>query len=155
MRIPLPTREGSFGEKIIHERKVFKMKKILFMTMIMVFALTLGLAYAGDEARKVLSNGVTDFTGRSYDTLGLGPAGEIAHADVSAAGGLRAGKAIEKLHNGVTDFTGRSFDALELGQDREIASAESSAAGGLRAGEAMKELSNGVSDFSGRSYDML
>lgn len=155
MRIPLPAREGSFEDKIKHERKVFKMKKIFFTTMTTVFALTLGLAYAGDEAGKVLTNGVTDFTGRSYDTLGPGPAGEIAHADGSAAGGLRAGEAIVKLYNGATDFTGRSFDTLELGQDREIASAESSAAGGLRAGEAMKELSNGVSDFSGRSYDTL
>jgi hypothetical protein len=121
------------------------MKKIFYMTMTMVFALTLGLAYAGD-----LSNGVTDFTGRSYDTLGIGPAGEIARVQ-----GSGAGEVIAKLHNGVTDFTGRSHDTIELGQDREIAQVEGSAAGGMRAGEAMKELSNGVSDFSGRSYDSL
>jgi hypothetical protein len=136
-----PFYRGSLEKKINLKGRYSKMKKIFFMTMTMVFALTLGLAYAG--------NGVTDFSGRSYDTLGPGPAGKIAHA------GSGAGEAVAALHNGVTDFTGRSYDTLELAQNREIAQMEGSAAGSMRADESKKGLFNGVSDFTGRSYDSL
>jgi hypothetical protein len=80
------------------------MKKLFFMTMNMVFALTLGLAYAG--------NSVTDFTGRSYDTLELAQIREIAHVEGSGAGGLRAGEAMKELSNGVSDFSGKLYDSL-------------------------------------------
>ena len=102
------------------------MKKITYMTMAMVFGLALGLAYAGD-------NGVTDFSGKSYEAGDRVLAGGITFAEGSAAGGLRASEAVEKLHNGATDFTGKSYDTFEISQapsDSNVA--EGSAAGGLR-----------------------
>jgi hypothetical protein len=114
------------NKTLLRERKVFKMKKIIYITMTMVFGLALGLTYAED-------NGVTDFTGKSYDMFEIGPAADISHVEGSAAGGLRAGETIEKLHNGVTDFTGKSYDTFEISQapsDSNVA--EGSAAGGLR-----------------------
>jgi hypothetical protein len=86
------------------------MKKIAIYMMTMVFTLAFGLAYAGEQ----LNNGVTDFTGRSYETLEPNPAITVNSIESSGAGGLRAGEN-EILNNDVTDFSGRSYDTFEIG----------------------------------------
>lgn len=120
------------------------MKNILTVSLIAAFVLTFASAYAG-----VLDNGVTDFTGRSYDNHEIGLVkDEMAVIEGSAAGGARIDK---ELWNGVTDFSGRTYDRFEIavpGEKMDVL--ESSAAGGARMD---KKLANGVTDFSGRSYD--
>ena len=121
------------------------MKKITYMTMAMVFGLGLGLAYAG-------GNGVTDFTGRTYDTLEIAPAASYEHNafEGTAAGGIRLVESDNgKLHNGVTDFSGRTYDTLETSTAPSVENfVEGSAAGGLR-----RNLAGEKS--SARSYDSL
>jgi hypothetical protein len=85
------------------------MKKIAIYMMTMVFTLAFGLAYAGEQ----LNNGVTDFTGRSYDTLEPNPAIAVTGIESSGAGGLRTGD--HGVSNGVTDFSDRSYDTFEIG----------------------------------------
>ena len=89
------------------------MKKLMILTITMVFALALG-AYA-HEAGKKLYNGVTDFTGRSVDSSwDLMPAPHAAHAasvEGANAGGPRSTGPDRILYNGITDFTGRSVDS--------------------------------------------
>ncbi len=131
------------------------MKRTIYFMITMIFALTLRAAFAS-ELSKELYNGVTDFTGGSYDTFEITPMNEVNSIERASAGGLRTGEATKELYNGVTDFTGRSYDTFEIGQagpGAEDSSHESSAAGGLREGESGKELYNGITDFSGRSYD--
>jgi hypothetical protein len=104
------------------------MKKIAIYMMTMVFTLALGLAYAGEH----VNNGVTDFTGRSYETLELNPAIAVNSFESSGAGSLRAGDYMAA--NGVTDFSGRSYDSFEIGP--------SAAGGGLRKGQEVNKASH-------------
>jgi hypothetical protein len=140
------------------------MKKITLYAITMVFALTLGVAYA-NEGNKELYNGVTDFSGKSYDTLANisnvspGAASEVL-MEGSHAGGLRTEVSSKESYNGVTDFSGRSYDTLaDIGNASPGASVgasvESSNAGGPRAEKSGKVSFNGITDFSGRSYDSL
>jgi hypothetical protein len=120
------------------------MKKIIVFAMTMLFVLALGTAYAAD-------NGVTDFTGRSYDTFEIGPVADSNSMEGVSAGGLRADDS--ELGNGVTDFSGRAYDTFEIGlndmrSDRWV---ERESAGGLRASD--EPLYNGTTDFSGKAYD--
>ena len=121
------------------------MKKITYMTMAMVFSLGLGLAYAG-------GNGVTDFTGRTYNTLEIAPAASFEHNafEGTAAGGSRLVESDNgKLYNGVTDFSGRTYDTLEISAAPSVGNfAEGSAAGGLRRNLAGEKTSV-------RTYDSL
>jgi hypothetical protein len=121
------------------------MKKITYMTMAMVFSLGLGLAYAG-------GNGVTDFTGRTYNTLEIAPAASIEHNafEGTAAGGTRLVESDNgKLHNGVTDFSGRTYDVLEISAAPAASNVvEGSAAGGMRQNFATEKSSV-------RTYDSL
>lgn len=115
------------------------MKKIIYMTMAMVFGLGLGMAYAG-------GNGVTDFAGRTYDTLEISPAMSVEHGayeEGAAAGGIRlAENGTEQIHNGITDFSGRTYDTVELNPSPAFSNiAEGSAAGGLRRNLAGEESS--------------
>jgi hypothetical protein len=69
------------------------------------------------EPGMVLSNGITDFTGRSYDTLsdiGIASpdASRVSSVEGSHAGGLRTAGSGNRAFNGITDFTGRSYDVL-------------------------------------------
>ncbi len=64
-----------------------------------------------------LTNGVTDFSGKSYESLediSVASLGEkqSATAEGSHAGGLRSVEPGVGSFNGVTDFTGRSYDIL-------------------------------------------
>ncbi len=127
----------------------------------MIFALTIGVAYAM-EGGIGLNNGVTNFSGRTYDTLsdiGLAAPGameDIASVESSEAGGMRSADSSIEVSNGVTDFSGRSYDiGTAVPEAMDAASVESSHAGGLRIGEAGIELFNGVTNFSGRTYDTL
>ncbi len=64
---------------------------------------------AEDIAR--LSNGITDFAGRSYDDTGLNATLTAKNSvEGSSAGGPRADAVFKDLHNGITDFSGRSYD---------------------------------------------
>ena len=85
------------------------MKKIAIYMMTMGFTFVFGLVYAGEQ----LNNGVTDFTGRSYETLELTPATAMNNFESAGAGGLRTGDYV--VSNGVTDFSGRSYDTFEIG----------------------------------------
>ena len=86
------------------------MKKIAIYMTTMVFSLAFGLVYAGEQ----LNNGVTDFTGRTYDTREPNPAIAVDSFKSVGADGLRTGE--YEASNGVTDFSGRSYDTFEIGQ---------------------------------------
>jgi hypothetical protein len=62
-----------------------------------------------------LNNGVTDFSGRTYDTLsdiGMAAPGASRGASVesSHAGGPRTEISGQEFSNGITDFSGRTYD---------------------------------------------
>lgn len=121
------------------------MKRIFAIMGAALFMLGFGIAYAG-------GNGVTDFTGKTYDTLEIAPAVNVEHNafESSAAGGIRLAE-IDKdqLHNGVTDFSGRTYDTIEVGPATSGGNfVEGSAAGGLRQNLAGEESSV-------RTYDSL
>lgn len=64
-----------------------------------------------------LINGITDYSGRSYDTLSdlsMASTGASlgASAESSHAGGLRTAESGNRAFNGITDFTGKSNDIL-------------------------------------------
>lgn len=64
-----------------------------------------------------LTNGITDYSGRSYDTLAdisiTSPGvSSGASAEGSHAGGLRAAGSANQAFNGITDFTGTLNDVL-------------------------------------------
>lgn len=60
-------------------------------------------------------NGVTDFSGGSYDTFAIGPVPKDENSvEGMAAGGLRR-EPDRPLYNGVTDFSGASRDTGEIG----------------------------------------
>lgn len=124
------------------------MKKITVLVLTMVFTITVGLAYAGEG----LHNGVTDFSGRSYDTLEISSTAALNSVGAVSAGGLRAeGKA---LYNGVTDFSGRSYDIVQINSKDAVNSVEGVNAGGLREEKPAGKRSNEIID-SGRSYDTV
>ncbi len=93
------------------------MKKTALFAVTFVFAAAFGVAYAG-EGNKVISNGITDFTGRSYDEVpvfsSVGSSAMLSDSiESSNAGGLRSSDlGIEGMNNGITDFTGRTYDAV-------------------------------------------
>jgi hypothetical protein len=122
-------------KKTVVNIKENTMKKITVLLLTMAFTLTLGLAYAGEG----LLNGVTDFTGRSYDTFETGPVDGANNVESVSAGGLRAeGKA---LYNGITDFTGKSHEAFEIGMADRMNGVESISAGSLREKASARKLS--------------
>lgn len=60
-----------------------------------------------------LSNGITDFSGASYDHPGVTPdrlAAVRESVEGNEAGGPRAVELFKDLYNGITDFSGRSYD---------------------------------------------
>ena len=60
-----------------------------------------------------LSNGITDFSGRSYDSPVTTPdrlAGVRESVEGNEAGGPRSVEVFKGLYNGITDFSGRSYD---------------------------------------------
>lgn len=114
-------------------------------------------AVSGGMGTKELQNGITDFSGRTYDSLSI-PSGETAGGWVEhqAAGGYREEAAGGTLYNAVTDFTGRSYDSLEIGPVSAAGGwMESASPGGYREEGMIRKLYNGVTDFSGRTYDSL
>ncbi len=121
------------------------MKKINILMIAIAFTLTLGTAYAAE-----LNNGVTDFSGKSYDTFDIGNGGSSVEG--ASAGGLREDASMMELSNGVTDFTGRSYDTFDI-SGADISSVEGTSAGGLRRDESAAQPYNGITDFAGRSYD--
>jgi hypothetical protein len=124
------------------------MKKIFAIMGAALFMLGFGIAYAGSG----LNNGVTDFTGKTYDVLETAPAAVIGHTVFggSAAGGILLVENDKgELHNGITDFSGRTNDTLEISTAPSVGNfAEGSAAGGLR-----RNLAGEKSSV--RSYDSL
>ncbi len=147
------------------------MKKIILLTMTLVFALAIGAAYAGMEGEHAVAfNGITNFSGKGYattsDALRIDPADWGAVSSVrevkgASAGGLRAGDMELHPYNGITNFSGKGYattsDALRIdpadwGAVRSVGEVKGASAGGLRAGD--MDPYNGVTDFSGRSYDM-
>jgi hypothetical protein len=121
-----------------------KMKNIIIIMIVMTFIFALGSAYAGE-----LSNGITDFTGRTYDTLE--PAAASSEWIVSSgAGGLVTVEPGKELYNGITDFTGKTDNLEPAAMNSRFV--ESSGAGGMRSEEPGKELNNGITDFTGGCY---
>ncbi len=95
----------SFGVQYFSNSKkkeVMKMKKTVLFLFALVFVAGLGTAYPADF------NGVTDFSGRSYDTFVIetGSGAAAAAYEGSAAGSKRM---IEDLNN-----TGKSNDTFEI-----------------------------------------
>lgn len=145
------------------------MKKIILYTITMIFAGALSMAYAHEDG-KMMINGITDFTGRTVDSLyDINPVGpsamEGAYVEGANAGGLRSVEPAAHLYNGVTIFNGKGvstrsdFDyAFTVGVfagEMKDAVVESSNAGGIRLEEPGPVLLNGITDFTGKSYDSL
>jgi hypothetical protein len=139
------------------------MKKILLYAITMVFAVALSVAYAYEEG-KVMNNGITDFAGRTIDTLSdLSLVGPDAMAVEGAnAGGIREEGPVAEWHNGVTVFNGKGISTrTDLDEyfaaafPGEMKAVESSNAGGIREAEPIPVLPNGITDFSGNTYDSL
>jgi hypothetical protein len=136
-------------------------KTIITFAMITVLALTFGAAYAMEGGIE-LNNGITDFSGRSYEIVpDFGPAASavVDTGENWAAGGPRSDDPGIALENGITDFSGRSY---EMVPDFGLAASEvygdtmeSADAGGLRSEEPVDAASNGITNFSGKSYDTL
>ncbi len=138
------------------------MKRIMVISITTTLAFAIGVAYAMEGSR-VLNNGATDFSGRTYDSLSDISLAALdtgaAYVESSEAGGMRPADSIG-VSNGATDFSGRTYDSLsDIGFATpgvmDAPSVESSHAGGPRAEEPGLELSNGATDFSGRTYDTL
>ncbi len=121
-----------------------KMKKLLITSITMLFVFSLGTAYAESL------NGVTDFSGSTYDSfVAIPPELNGAMNEGAGAGGLR--DATEGISNGVTDFSGSTYDSfVAIPAESNGAINEGAGAGGLR--DATEGISNGVTDFSGRNY---
>jgi len=147
------------------------MKKIILYTITMVFALTLSVAYAYEDG-KIMINGITDFTGRTADTLyDLNPVGPGAmdnpYMEGSSAGGIRSAEPAAGSCNGVTIFNGKGasthVDVVNLNyaftasgfacNTMKGAVVEGSSAGGIRSEEPGPVLINGITDFTGKTYD--
>ena len=119
------------------------MKKIIFYSLTMVFVLTLGVAYA------IEGNGVTDFSGLTYD---IGPVGvPEAPMEGISAGGMREADPGSLWNNGVTDFRGKTVEEKDINIEPSILSGAH--AGGMREETPTKELFNGVTDFAGFDSD--
>lgn len=119
------------------------MKRMISILMTAAFVLGFGTAtYAAG-----LSNGITDFSGRSYDTFEIVP----GHSALAAVEGTQ--DAWVAGYNGATDFSGRAYDTFVIGMPTDTNSGEGMAAGGLRVDSGPGVVSNGVTDFSGRSGD--
>jgi len=138
------------------------MKKILAYAVTMVFAVAISAAY-GYEEGKVMHNGITDFAGKTIDTLSdlslAGPAMEVEGAN---AGGIREEAPVAEWHNGVTVFSGKGISTrTDLDEyfaaafPGEMKAVESLNAGGIREAEPIPVLPNGITDFSGNTYDSL
>jgi len=137
------------------------MKKILLLTLAMGFALAWSSVQADAmtamSGEKEIHNGVTDFSGQSYDSLSIWP-GEATGGWVEheAAGGYREEVPSLPSYNGVTDFSGRTYDSPEFGFAGKTGGwMESTSPGGYREEERNWKPYNGVTDFSGRTYDAL
>jgi hypothetical protein len=137
------------------------MKKILLLTLAMGFALAWSSVQADAmtamTGEKEIHNGVTDFSGQSYDSLSIWPGeatgGWVEHG---AAGGYREEAPSGAFYNGVTDFSGRTYDSTEIGFAGKAGGwVESTSPGGYRTEERNWKPYNGVTDFSGRAYDAL
>ena len=141
------------------------MKKILLYAIAVVFAVAFSVAYAGEEGR-VMNNGITDFAGRTIDTLSdlslVGPgAMEVEGAN---AGGIREEGPGAVWYNGITVFSGKGIGtrtdldgafAAAFPADMKGAVVESANAGGIRSEEPALPLVNGITDFSGETRDSL
>jgi hypothetical protein len=136
------------------------MKKIMFLTMMMVIALAVGSAYADESATWALTqsgnepnNGITVFSvgPADFDSLTVG-AGEMigSYAEGSAAGGWREEEALMEPYNGVTIFSAGAadFDTVPLAGAMSGYYEESSGAGGLREEVSEVEPHNGITIFT-------
>jgi hypothetical protein len=104
----------------LKKKGVLKMKKTMFM-FALVFVFGMGTAYAADF------NGVTDFSGRSYDTFEIETdnGGAKTAYESSAPGSKRL---VEDFNN-----TGKSYDTFEIEMiDSGKRVVEGSAPGNLR-----------------------
>jgi hypothetical protein len=131
------------------------MKKIMFLSMMLVLALVAGTVYA-NESGNLPYNGITVFSAGpvAFDDVPL-VAGTMnwSYEEGSAAGGWREEEAMVETHpyNGVTIFSERAidFDAVPLGAVATIGTyEEGSAAGGLHEEEALALPENGITIFS-------
>jgi hypothetical protein len=144
-----------------------QMKKILLYAITMVFGLALSAAYALEEG-KLMNNGITDFAGKTIDSLSdltLAGPGAIAEVEGANAGGIRSEGPAVAWYNGVTVFSGKGINTrTDLDEyfadsfrvdEMKAAMVESSHAGGIRPEEPIPVLPNGITDFSGNTYDSL
>ncbi len=121
------------------------MKKIMMISTAIVFALILGVAYAGDMSSDMSAwnNGITIFSAHSVSTgKELPPAVDYNSAALSRPDALA-------LDNGVTLFASRPVDTEVLYKGGEVIKGEEGmAAGGYEGEEAPAlDLRNGITAF--------
>jgi hypothetical protein len=113
-----------------------------------------------------MNNGITDFAGRTIDTLSdlslVGP--DVALVEGANAGGIREPGLAAEWHNGITVFSGKGISTrTDLDEyfaglypaDMKAKVVESSNAGGIRMEEPALPLVNGITDFSGEPRDSM
>jgi hypothetical protein len=140
------------------------MKKTLLYTITMIFAAAIS-AYGYDEG-KAIGNGITDFNGKTIDTLSdlipaVPGAMDLGYVEGAGAGGIRSEDPAAEFYNGITIFSGRgvstrsdldyAWEAIGM-KDKVV---ESANAGGMREEEVAPVLNNSVTDFTGESHDSL
>jgi hypothetical protein len=128
------------------------MKKIITISMAIVFVFAFGLAYAGESMP--LDNGITMFS-TGYVTTGA----NFHRVDAASYAPLSPREPVSGIEalapdNGITVFAAGSVCSEDIckGEALEGWSSEGSAAGGYAEGSGM-ELGNGVTAFSNGPID--
>ena len=108
------------------------MKKLLSLTIIVMFVLAIGMAYAGEGAAKSVRadsflNYIDPSNGRTAP-LDTGPVPEVTDASGSAAGGISENQ--DSFLNDIDPSNGRTAP-LDTGPVPEATGARGSAAGGI------------------------
>ncbi len=121
------------------------MKKIMMVSMAIVFALTLGVAYADDMSKDMgkVDNGITIFWTSSVST------GKdiVRGSDEYASEGALANRDELALDNGITLFASSPVDTEVLSRGGGVISGEEGMAAGGYEEAAPLDLHNGITLF--------
>ncbi len=122
------------------------MKKIMMVSMAIVFALTLGVAYADDMSRDMskVDNGITIFSKSAVNTEDINFWPGVEYASEAAL----SNREDLALDNGITLFASSPVDTEVLSRGGVVISGEEGmAAGGYEEEAAPLDLHNGITLF--------
>ncbi len=122
------------------------MKKIMMVSMAIVFALTLGVAYAGDMSKDLgkVDNGITIFSKSPVNTEDINFWPGVEYSSEAAL----SNRENLALDNGITLFASSPVDTEVLAKGGVVASGEEGmAAGGYEQEAPALDLHNGITLF--------